>query len=134
MDNKLMKKSFLELSCTLTGFELLNKELTEAYYNGINQAFPADFEEALVIFDNLKKANPEEIEPAIYKAAAEIPAFKTIIKNIIAIWYLGKLDKVTAMTFNPVNYYEALAWKTVQAHSPGLSGGYFGYWHYQPEN
>ncbi len=129
-----MRKSFKEFSCILTGFDHLNKELLNSYFDGLNHAFAADLQETIVIYENLKKNKHVEIEKAIYKAAAEIQFFRTMIKNILALWYLGKLDKVTEITFNPLNHYEALGWKAAQSHPPGLSGGYFGYWHYQPEN
>jgi hypothetical protein len=32
------------------------------------------------------------------------------------------------------DYFESLVWRVVQAHPRGLSGGYFGHWHYPPED
>lgn len=33
-----------------------------------------------------------------------------------------------------LDYFEAAVWRVIQAHPPALSGGYFGYWHYPPED
>ncbi|MBC2845075.1 hypothetical protein [Winogradskyella flava] len=35
---------------------------------------------------------------------------------------------------SPVPYYNGLVWKAIRAHPLGLTGGYFGYWKYKPEN
>src|SRR5271169_1940937 len=120
MDTILLKRLFLRLSTTLTGFDTLNKALTEEYFDILNQAFPNDLTEAIQFFHCIENEPPADIKTAILKKASDNQAFKAFIKSIISIWYLGKLDKVTALTFNPVRYYEALAWKTVQAHPPGL--------------
>ena len=32
------------------------------------------------------------------------------------------------------DHFEALMWRVLQAHPPALSGGYFGHWHYPPED
>ena len=34
----------------------------------------------------------------------------------------------------PEDHFEALVWRVIQAHAPGLSGGYYGQWHYAPED
>lgn len=31
------------------------------------------------------------------------------------------------------DYFEGLVWRVIQAHPPGLTGGYFGHWYYPPE-
>lgn len=35
---------------------------------------------------------------------------------------------------NPDDFFESVLWRVIQAHPPGLSGGYFGHWHYPPED
>ena len=35
---------------------------------------------------------------------------------------------------NELDYFEAAVWRVIQAHPPALSGGYFGHWHYPPED
>ena len=32
------------------------------------------------------------------------------------------------------DYFEAVLWPVIQAHPRALSGGYFGHWHYPPED
>ena len=38
------------------------------------------------------------------------------------------------MIASPEDYFESVVWKVIQAHPPGLSGGYYGHWHYPPED
>lgn len=33
-----------------------------------------------------------------------------------------------------LDYFEAAVWRVIQAHPPALTGGYFGHWHYPPED
>ena len=35
---------------------------------------------------------------------------------------------------DPSDHFEAVLWRVIQAHPPGLSGGYFGHWRYPPED
>lgn len=37
-------------------------------------------------------------------------------------------------TMREEDYFESLVWRVVQAHPRGLSAGYFGQWHYPPED
>jgi hypothetical protein len=32
------------------------------------------------------------------------------------------------------DYFESVMWRAIQAHPRGLSGGYYGHWHYPPED
>ena len=41
-------------------------------------------------------------------------------------------DGPTALTAD--DHFQALIWRVIQAHPPALSGGYFGHWHYPPED
>ena len=34
----------------------------------------------------------------------------------------------------PEHYFAGLFWRVIEAHPPGLSGGYFGHWTYPPDN
>jgi hypothetical protein len=65
-----------------------------------------------------------------------------IAKAILYCLYTGLLPDAaggeiqasgpTALTVE--DFYESLVWRAIQAHPPGLSGGYFGQWHYRPED
>lgn len=32
------------------------------------------------------------------------------------------------------DYFESVLWRAIYAHPPALTGGYFGHWHYPPED
>jgi hypothetical protein len=34
---------------------------------------------------------------------------------------------------DPRDYFESVVWRVIYAHPRGLTGGYFGHWHYPPE-
>ena len=44
----------------------------------------------------------------------------------------GSSEKPTIT--DPEDYFESLVWRVIQAHPRALSGGYFGHWHYPPED
>ena len=35
---------------------------------------------------------------------------------------------------SPEDYFESVIWRVIQAHPRALSGGYYGHWHYPPED
>lgn len=65
-----------------------------------------------------------------------------VARAVTYFLYTGLLPEVTpdsnAAEVHAVpsedDYFESLAWRVVQAHPRGLSGGYFGHWHYPPED
>jgi hypothetical protein len=47
----------------------------------------------------------------------------------------GRPDTSTTLQFgSPEQYFRGMMWSVIRAHPPALSGGYFGYWRYPPEN
>jgi hypothetical protein len=65
---------------------------------------------------------------------------RQITVQIVILWYCGALvcdanDARPALNFEkPDHHFRALLWNVIGAHPPALSGGYFGHWHYPPEN
>lgn len=48
---------------------------------------------------------------------------------------VDEVGKASAMSIdNEEDYFEAVLPRVIQAHPKGLSGGYFGHWHYPPED
>lgn len=63
-------------------------------------------------------------------------AHATIARAITYGLYTGMLpaDGSDEPAMSPEDHFEAVMWRVIQAHPPGLSGGYFGHWHYPPED
>jgi hypothetical protein len=132
-----MKDSFLEVSKILTGYTDLKQKPAEVYYAALLKNLKKDFTQLLTDFENKvrnKKGVPDElVKIHLWQDAKN----KKICQIIIRAWYNAALstasDGFDFMAPSEI-YYEALVWKAIEAHPPGLSGGYFGYWRYAPEN
>jgi hypothetical protein len=132
-----MIESFLELSKILTGFTDLKLKPAEVYYEALSKNLKKDFTRLLSEYEKKvrnKKGSPDElVRTHLWQDANN----KKICQSIIRAWYSASLsaaaDGFDFMAPTDV-YYEALIWKTVEAHPLALSGGYFGYWRYAPEN
>jgi hypothetical protein len=79
------------------------------------------------------------LEESISKQLQKDESDRSMTLLIIKLWYLGVIapisDPVKPLTKNGYYFHhEALIWKVASAHPAGLSGGYFGYWAYKPEN
>jgi hypothetical protein len=72
------------------------------------------------------------------------PVHAGIARAIVYCLYTGLLPDTTgaAATIDATgtaaltaeDHFQALMWRVIQAHPPALSGGYFGHWHYPPED
>lgn len=60
--------------------------------------------------------------------------FAPLVEKLLIFLYTGFADDPQIMAGAPENHFESLMWRAVGAHPPGLSGGYFGHWHYPPED
>lgn len=127
--------AFRRLSEVLTGHEPLNEELSKQYYQRIDKAFDdGRLEKLLEAFDP---------KGGDVTAIMEDKQLSAVAKEIIMLWYMsgfrdpgslssGKPKELGPKT--PEQYFQGLFWPTIRAHPLGLSGGYFGYWKYPPEN
>lgn len=58
-----------------------------------------------------------------------------LLRSLVHFLYLGSWPTADpADELRPEHHFEALIWRVVQAHPPALSGGYYGHWHYPPED
>ena len=129
-------KSFVKLSCDLTGHEQLDEDLATEYYDRIAKRFDSRFSKLLAEYaENGDVAN-----------IMSDSQFSEVAKEITMLWYMSgfripkgqdddgnpKFEELPPET--PEQYFRGLFWPTVRAHPLGLSGGYFGYWKYPPEN
>lgn len=132
-----MLESFAELSKILTGFEDLKQKPAEAYYAVLLKNFENGFKNLLSGYQKMVKDQKGQPEELVKMHLWSVPENKKICQSIIRIWYNVLMSK-NIDGFDWIGpselYYEALIWKAVEAHPAGLSGGYFGYWRYAPEN
>jgi hypothetical protein len=130
-----MNNSFLELSQILTGFEILNPKIAELYYRHLHEINGDALDKLLEVFDSTVKNHTGDPEALVGKFIWSDPTYKTVCQSIILAWYNSVItDPNKPWIAPPEIYYEALLWKAIEAHPPALSGGYFGYWRYAPEN
>lgn len=128
-------ENFLHISSFLTGFSTLSLLLAEEYLRRLEQ-FP-EFSELpkLITIFNEKCRNSKSKEALVRKHIMEDEKLRGLVKVIILLWYTGEIHSTKDKEGgHPEHYFQGLLWSAVHAHPPGLSGGYFGYWMYPPEN
>ena len=140
-------KSFLALSIELTGYDQLAKDLAEQYCERIEQEL-GRLDEVLEAFreGGASRVFTPKDDTAAEKKRTERTSL--VANEIILLWYMsqfgvpkeGDFDEDGNQKYNelppetPEQYVRGLFWPTVRAHPLGVSGGYFGYWRYPPEN
>ena len=73
---------------------------------------------------------------------AALAANAGVVRAMLYCLYTGLLPDLTGgdvrdqgpTALTTEDHFEALMWRVIQAHPPALSGGYFGHWHYSPED
>lgn len=63
--------------------------------------------------------------------AAESDRSCVIARELLGYLYTAELPDSDEVVEE--DYFESLIWRAALAHPPALSGGYFGYWRYPPE-
>lgn len=131
-----MQTAFLELSRLLTGFSDLSPAAAETYYTQLLQSDPAQLPQLLGLFSEKLSQGPEAAAAAVAEWYQPGGMFQPVCQHIILIWYNSAVSWPGGQPWQapPELYFDALLWKAVEAHPPALSGGYFGYWRYAPEN
>lgn len=126
----------MKLSEVLTGFDNLSPEAAKLYYQQLSQSNKAELESLLSSFEALTKDGQKDLEGVVREKIWNDAALKSVCQSIILIWYNAAISSNNVVTWQapPQFYYDALLWRAVEAHPPALSGGYFGYWRYAPEN
>jgi len=132
--------TFLDLSCVLTGENRLSPVLASEYYRRINEAFGVRLEALLNEFASLQ-ATEADVTTVVAKRIMPDDQLGLVAREIIMLWYLagfrGPDSSGGQREYGPETaeqYFQGLLWPAIHAHPLGLSGGYFGYWHYPPEN
>jgi len=134
-----MNEDFIALSLVLTGERELNPVLSEQYlrrFLSVNP--PTDFQAVIEHFRQMAAAAKDD-EKALTDAVREHikndSAFRRIAQQIITLWYTGAMKDGAKYAYGSAEqYFSGLLWEAARAHPPALSGGYFGYWKYPPEN
>ena len=131
-----MDELFLKLSEVLTGFNNLSPEAAKLYHQKLSESNAAGLESLLTAFKALLRDPKNDIEERVRQKIWADATLKSVCQSIILIWYNASINPGSGITWQapPQFYYDALLWRAVEAHPPALSGGYFGYWRYAPEN
>ena len=126
-------KTFLKLSTELTGYDQLDADLAAEYYERIRAGFGQRLDDLLSDY-----ANNGDVAGIMGD-----DEHSRVAQEIIMLWYMSGFQDPTSPDpekprelgpETPEQYFRGLFWPTVRAHPLGLSGGYFGYWRYPPEN
>lgn len=128
---------FLSLSVHLIGLNSLPKYLAEQHLQRVQRQAPelwASIVELLAIFEEISLEGGD-IDAGIRERIFGTP-LRASARRIIILWYLGELvnEKDETLQGLPEDNFRGLMWEMIHAHPLGLSGGYFGYWKYPPEN
>jgi len=137
------KELFLEVSILLTGFEDLRSKISDEYYDRISVKYSDQLNDFLAVYDSCGSKSLDELKAKIGKSKD----LKTMATLVIYLWYTSELlrheyisdsenkpKNPESSDATPEQYYNSLVWRSARAHVKGLSGGYFGYWKYKPEN
>lgn len=130
-----MKVIFKQLSIVLCADTNLSASLSDEYFEIL--ASDVNFIPLLNDYKKILDTNPSDIIFEIQNLLLTNNGYKLLIKEIIKLWYLGKSDRKEIVDLKRKNHYfhyDALIWKVLHTHPAGLTGGYFGYWSYKPEN
>jgi hypothetical protein len=138
-----MEELFLKLSAALTGFDDLDPKLGSLYYKELMKVAGPQVTALLQTFSTKVLGHPASAahtasaapEDLIRENIWNVLDFQTLSQAIINLWYTAtlKLGSVTWVA-PPEAYFDTLLWRAIEAHPPAVSGGYFGYWRYPPEN
>lgn len=113
----------------------LSTSLSDDYYDILSSDI--NFIPLLKAFEKVLNSTPSDLIIEIQNQLLTNTDYKLLIKEIIKLWYLGKTERKGINELKGKNHYfhnEALVWKVLHTHPTGLTGGYFGYWSYKPEN
>jgi hypothetical protein len=126
---------FFELSTALTGDDGLPENLAAPYLKRVDKAHPGQVDALLHAFDAGRQNHPD-VEGVIRDHIVTQDALWVVARDVICVWLTSRLPSVDAVSpevVPPEQYFQGRIWNTIRAHPQGLSGGYFGHWHYEPE-
>lgn len=135
--------SFIELSTILTGELVLERVVAETHYTHANAKIGIELVTLLAAFAAVPPdRRRDEFEAKIWNE----PTLRSTAEKLTILWFVGGLPYRDAAGKVKFDYrdatgdvhaegvFGALMWRVMRTHPPGLSGGYFGYWRYPPEN
>jgi len=149
---------FIALSAVLIGERNVDRGLAQKYLDRLLAAPVAGepmSRRVHAVLDAFRevRAGDGDIEEGVRQRIVEDEALAPVARQIIYVWYTsallvrgiapaeavnletGRPDSNTTLQFgSPEQYFQGLIWSVIRAHPPALSGGYFGYWRYPPEN
>ena len=143
--------AFLGVANSITLGRLSLLILGTLFYEHINLVVYGSIVLLVVIADGFDGGRFEQLL-AEYANHHDVPKIMSnsrlseVAKEITMLWYMsgfripgcqgddGEPEFKELAPETPEQYFRALFWPTVRAHPLGLSGGYFGYWKYPPEN
>jgi hypothetical protein len=133
-----MLSDFLDLSRILTGVEKLDIELARGYLDRLTSS-PLEPSVRLILerFSGIK--DDASIEDRVKQEFLGDDELRPAVCQIVLLWYTSamqdNLGAPIALRYGTQEeYFSGLAWQIIGAHVPGLSGGYFGHWRYEPDN
>lgn len=128
------QRGFIELSSYLTGVEV-DAGLAAAYRERIAAEPFGDKLDALVQLFRSLRLSGTDLANAVREQIVEDGPYALLARQIILLWYTSAFSVEGQWKFGtPDQHFRAHIWPVVGAHPLALSGGYFGYWKYPPEN
>src|SRR4051812_12401697 len=133
---------FVELSEALTGVAGLSADLSREYEARLRaEGMGAALDRLLAAYVSLKaqgRLDSDSLEAHLFDDAD----LRDVAEQLILLWYSSAIigappvpNARPLLKFGkPEHHFRALMWDVIGAHPPALSGGYFGHWHYPPEN
>lgn len=153
-----MLDDFIALSSVLVGERNMDRGLAEKYLDRLLKAPVPDepmdkrVEALLSTFREIRDGGGD-LDEGVRQRIINDDMLAPVARQIIFLWYTsaflvrsvkpdtavnletGRPDTSTTLQFgSPEQYFRGLMWSVIRAHPPALSGGYFGYWKYPPEN
>jgi hypothetical protein len=138
--------TFNHLSRVLTGERTLPDRLVALYLDRLGRdPDAAPLLQPLLTRFAAQAAAPDFDAERFRTDISSDPELGPLVRRIVLLWITGALPEVDWVTAakpeqrlhyldDPIAFFGALMWPLMAAHVPGLSGGYFGYWRYPPEN
>lgn len=125
---------FRDLSSALAGVEA-ELDLADHYLRRVRaEPFGAAIDALLDVFNRLR-ATSIDLEQDMRLQIVESSEFGVLAQQIVLLWYTSAFADGDTWKFGaPEQYFRSHIWSVIGAHPPALSGGYFGYWKYPPEN
>lgn len=133
------KHQFFQLSQWLTGYEALDRGVSDEYYNDLYEEYKDELTSLIEWYsDTMDIAHLNSSQNQLLNAILYLWYTSELIqKSELSVFNdseVTRFNKRESNSKSPNGYYEGLVWKAAKAHPIGLTGGYFGYWRYRPEN